>query len=271
MVNELSVVERAAIMGDLSVLSPSERWEYYRGMCEATGLNPVTRPFGYIDVDGKLELYAKRAATDQLRKINGVDIISVDVQYIDDWIVATAKARDKLGRQDIDIGAVSKRDMRGNFGNCLMKAITKAKRRVTLSLCGLGILDESEIDSVPSAHVLDEGQVESTLSLEAPSAEGRGGADTGERKGLEPASDNLLWIRDYTARQKFISWACGTKGLSEAEICRALGVEKLDQFVGSKRMAMEAVSKLAAEKIASEPEAVEDEQADDDGSGDYGN
>ena len=30
-----------------------------------------------------------------------------------------------------------------------MKAETKAKRRVTLSLCGLGILDETEIDTVP--------------------------------------------------------------------------------------------------------------------------
>jgi hypothetical protein len=32
-----------------------------------------------------------------------------------------------------------------------MKAITKAKRRVTLSISGLGFLDESEVDSVPGA------------------------------------------------------------------------------------------------------------------------
>jgi hypothetical protein len=32
-----------------------------------------------------------------------------------------------------------------------MKAITKAKRRVTLSICGLGWLDETEIESIPSA------------------------------------------------------------------------------------------------------------------------
>ena len=104
--NELSVVEQVAVMGDLAVLSPAERWEYYKMLCEATGLSPVTRPFGYIKRDdGKLELYAKRMATDQLRAIHGVDITDVNVEYQDDWIIVTAKARDKTGRQDIDIGA----------------------------------------------------------------------------------------------------------------------------------------------------------------------
>ena len=33
--------------------------------------------------------------------------------------------------------------------NAIMKAETKAKRRVTLSVCGLGFLDESEIETIP--------------------------------------------------------------------------------------------------------------------------
>ena len=32
-----------------------------------------------------------------------------------------------------------------------MKAETKAKRRVTLSICGLGMLDETEVESIPDA------------------------------------------------------------------------------------------------------------------------
>ncbi len=32
-----------------------------------------------------------------------------------------------------------------------MKAETKSKRRVTLSLCGLGMLDESEVETIPGA------------------------------------------------------------------------------------------------------------------------
>ena len=41
-----------------------------------------------------------------------------------------------------------------------MKAKTKAKRRVTLSICGLGILDESEADTMPGAVTVDVAHVE---------------------------------------------------------------------------------------------------------------
>ena len=37
------------------------------------------------------------------------------------------------------------------IANAFMKAETKAKRRGTLSICGLGMLDESEIASISSA------------------------------------------------------------------------------------------------------------------------
>ncbi len=43
--------------------------------------------------------------------------------------------------------------------NLMMKAVTKAKRRVTLSICGLGMLDETEVVTIPGAEIVDvEGQ-----------------------------------------------------------------------------------------------------------------
>lgn len=36
-----------------------------------------------------------------------------------------------------------------------MKAITKAKRRVTLSICGLGMLDESELETIKEKRFLN--------------------------------------------------------------------------------------------------------------------
>src|SRR5690606_24912460 len=38
------------------------------------------------------------------------------------------------------------------LANAYMKAETKAKRRVTLSICGLGWLDETETETIPDAH-----------------------------------------------------------------------------------------------------------------------
>lgn len=148
---KVSQMESAAIVGDLSKLSPDQRMSYYMEVCKSTGLNPLTRPFDYITLNGKLTLYARKDASEQLRKINGISIDKPDISYIDDWIVVTVSAHDGNGRSDSDIGVVSKKDMRGDFGNALMKAITKAKRRVTLSICGLGWLDETEVETFPDA------------------------------------------------------------------------------------------------------------------------
>ena len=41
--------------------------------------------------------------------------------------------------------------LKGDFrANMKMKAVTKAKRRATLSICGLGWLDETEIEDIPA-------------------------------------------------------------------------------------------------------------------------
>ena len=44
--------------------------------------------------------------------------------------------------------------------NAKLKAITKAKRRVTLSICGLGFLDETEIETIPTRPHSQPAQIE---------------------------------------------------------------------------------------------------------------
>jgi hypothetical protein len=115
------------------------------------GLNPFTKPFDYIRLNGKLTLYARKDATDQLRKIHGVSLSKPDVQYLDDLVVVAIEATDKDGRTDSDVGAVTIANLKGDAkANAIMKAITKAKRRVTLSIAGLGWLDETELETIPA-------------------------------------------------------------------------------------------------------------------------
>lgn len=148
-------IEAVVIGGDLSKLSPTDRVNYYKAVCQSVGLNPLTRPFDYITLNKKLTLYARKDATDQLRNINEISIGKPNIQFEDDWIIVTVVASDQRGRTDSDVGAVKKTDMQGNFGNALMKAVTKAKRRVTLSICGLGMLDETEVETIPNAQVVE--------------------------------------------------------------------------------------------------------------------
>lgn len=151
---DAGMLENVLVSGDLSKLNPAQRLDYYRQVCQSMGLNPLTKPFDYIQLNGKLTLYAKKDATDQLRKIHGVNIDDVSTNDDGDWFIVTVKGSDNRGRRDVEIGAVAKNDMRGNYGNAMMKAVTKAKRRLTLSLCGLGWLDETEVETIQDARTV---------------------------------------------------------------------------------------------------------------------
>lgn len=147
-------VERLLITGDLSSLKPEERVVYYKAVCTSVGLNPLTRPFEYITLNGKLQLYARKDCTDQLRQIHKVSVKIVARELLDDCYVVTAEGSMPEGRIDCAIGAVAVGGLKGDAKcNALMKAETKAKRRLTLSMCGLGMLDETEIETVPGARI----------------------------------------------------------------------------------------------------------------------
>jgi hypothetical protein len=149
---DANAVERVLIDGDLSRLDSSQRIVYYNQVCDSVGLNPLTKPFEYIELNRKLVLYAKRDATDQLRKIHGISIQITAREKTEDLYVVTARAKNAAGREDESVGAVNIANLRGDsLANAIMKAETKAKRRVTLSICGMGLLDEAEVEDIPGA------------------------------------------------------------------------------------------------------------------------
>ncbi len=151
-VKQADAIESALIGGDLSKLNLNDRLNYYNQVCESLGLNPLTQPFSYITLNGKLTLYAKRDCAEQLRNSRGVSITQLDKVFNGDLYIVTAYAKDKTGKTDVSTGAVSVKGLGGeNLANAIMKAETKAKRRVTLSICGLGLLDETEVASIPGA------------------------------------------------------------------------------------------------------------------------
>jgi hypothetical protein len=145
-------IEKVLIGGDLSKLSAEQKLHYYNSVCGSARLNPLTQPFSYITLNGKLVLYANKAATDQLRTVHKISINIVSREKIGDVYVVTARAKGPDGREDESTGAVSIGNAKGDqLANLFMKAETKAKRRVTLSICGLGLLDESEVETIPEA------------------------------------------------------------------------------------------------------------------------
>lgn len=167
-IDQYAMVEKVVVQGDLAALSPQERLAYYKQVCESVGLNPLTRPFEYIRLNNKLTLYAKRDATDQLRSIKGVSIKITAREKVEDLYIVTAQATDKNGRTDEAVGAVNLAGLKGEYAaNAIMKAETKAKRRVTLSIAGLGFLDETEVASIPDAGVTHVNQDTGEITADA--------------------------------------------------------------------------------------------------------
>ena len=144
------IVSSIVLRGDLSNLSPQDKVKYYREFCYSLDLNPLTMPFNLLRMNNKEVLYANKNCGEQLRKNNGVSVIEVSQQIIDGIMVVNVKVQDKNGRVDIETGAVNIAGLKGDMlANAIMKAVTKAKRRATLSICSVGVMDESEIETVP--------------------------------------------------------------------------------------------------------------------------
>lgn len=161
------LLEQVILGNDLARLTPGQKVEYVKGLCKTIGLNPITKPIQLIKFQGKEVPYFTKDASEQLRKINGVSIMKVDTQVHSGGLyVVTAYASDKSGRQDCSTAAIVIDNLRGDaLANAMMKAETKAKRRVTLSICGLGFMDELETETLPKAQKIDIATIEEPKAL----------------------------------------------------------------------------------------------------------
>jgi len=150
-------IERVVSSGDLAKMDPQARVSYYWHVCTSLGLNPLTQPFSYLNLDGKIVLYARKDATEQLRRVNRVSVFNLTKEEdADGTFTVTAFGRLPDGREDTSTGIVFIKGLSGQaLANAKMKAETKAKRRLTLSLVGLGFLDESEVEGIGEPVVVD--------------------------------------------------------------------------------------------------------------------
>lgn len=174
-----ALYESLAIKGDISGLSPQAKAAYYQQYCERLGLDPVALPFVPLRLNGKEIMYATRAATDQLARLHLVTREVVTREQISDVYVVKVRASMPNGRAEESIGAVSIGGLKGEaLANALMKAETKAKRRSTLSILGLGLLDETEVESISpqnferiQPYAIEAQQVDNAKAPEPPAEE----------------------------------------------------------------------------------------------------
>ncbi|MBP22995.1 MAG: hypothetical protein CL547_11710 [Alcanivorax sp.] len=157
---DFSAIEQVLTDGNLQALTSEQRCLYVQRLCESIGVNPMVQPFQFIRFQGRTVLYATRGCTDQLRRIHGVSLEILKNEVTDGTVTVHVRASMPDSRQpsglrlDEDYGEVVIGKGTDAINNRL-KAVTKAKRRVTLSLCGLSVLDESELHTMPPHEQLE--------------------------------------------------------------------------------------------------------------------
>ena len=167
--------------GDFHLMTDEERADYYVSLSKSLELDPLTRPFEWLQQNVKVRengkdvwqdkwtLYALKSCSDQLMIKHGISITSFKREIENDIIIVTVEGEDRTGRKGIEIGAIpvmktnwvgqkgSKKKVQEkrigeDMANAWMATSTKAKRRLILSMAGLSIPDETEIDSIKEKH-----------------------------------------------------------------------------------------------------------------------
>ena len=198
-------------MGDFSGFSPEDKLKYLAATCQSMGLNPLTLPIRIIKMDGRDVMYATAECAAQLRNIHNVSLQIIDRQASNGCYIVTVKATLPNGRSDESTGAVSLvypdkisewsggqrlfkthpkagQPLTGiDYANAIKKAETQAKRRAAMSICGMGMLEESEIES---GSQLFSGSP--TVISETPSAGDRAKTLTAEIVGEDPAERSSI-------------------------------------------------------------------------------
>lgn len=165
----LDAIERVVLAGNLEQLTEPQRVDMLLALCKSLDLNPLTRPFAFLVFEGKLQLYALRSATDQLRAKRRISATLGDGKNEGSVYSVRARVWDGTGREDTGSGAVPISKKAADLANAIKTAETQAKRRATLSFCGLGFLDESEVAEMQkrsTAPVEPEGEYQDPFAAE---------------------------------------------------------------------------------------------------------
>lgn len=151
-----SIVSSVALNGDLSKLQPAQKVQYVTALCQRLGLDPVTQPLKLMKLNGREIVYADRGCAAQLNRLHGVSSEITKAEQIGDLFMVYGRAITPDKRFTDEIAAVPTVGLKGEaLANAYMKCRTKAMRRATLTHVGLGLLDESEVDSIPQAQKVE--------------------------------------------------------------------------------------------------------------------
>ena len=232
------IAEKVLLKGDLSDLTPAERVFYYNETCRSLGLNPLTKPFDYIPTEQGLKLYPNKDCAAQLRSKYGVSLRITSRESQGQMYVVTVQAQ-LADRTDESVGAVALVKEQGEWktgqngkkyfvpngqtkalspeaqANAVMRAETKAKRRATLSICGLGMFDMPDGAEAEDAPRWDFDVTPLQPAANAPAATAPTNPPPADSTGDAELDRELLQFTQATREQRLAKFSEMKKALGE--------------------------------------------------------
>lgn len=155
---EPEIIASLVTTGDLSRLTATQKVSYYNYRCQQAGLDPAAKPFDLLKLNGKEVLYANASCAQQLCGVHRLKVAITAREKVEDIYTVCARVESPDGRYSENMGAVPVANLKGEaLANAFLKATTKAIRRTVLAHLGLGMLDETEVQTIPGAQVVEFG------------------------------------------------------------------------------------------------------------------
>lgn len=143
--------------GNIASLNEEDRTKYILALCDALSLDPRFKPIDLISGQGgTVTPYLNRGATDSLARRWGIQRTTVKAPCVVtigtvECVMCVARATDtKTGRWEERVATAILKD----HANAFMRVETKAIRRATIALLGIGLPDESELDGIRGADAM---------------------------------------------------------------------------------------------------------------------
>ena len=141
---------------DTRALDKNQRRAVLVELARKLGLNPLSNAVMFLLTNGRETLYVTKQGTDQIaareklrrETIKGPEVVQIENRKV---VFCQVRATHPDGRSEVSTATLALQDV----VNDLMKCESKAKRRATLSVCGLGLLAEDEIEAIPGAQRAD--------------------------------------------------------------------------------------------------------------------
>ena len=151
-----NTIAQLVLLGDMKGLNDKQKMDYYSYRCQQAGLDPAAKPFDLLLLNNKLVLYANAGCTQQLTSLHGLSHEITGRELVDGIYCVFCRVRSKDGRSTENMGAVPVESLKGDAkANAMLKATTKAIRRTVLAHCGLGMLDETEVETIQGAQTVE--------------------------------------------------------------------------------------------------------------------